>query len=138
MDTVLLSVIILITVALIFDFINGFHDAANSIATIVATRVLTPGKAVICNASESMLSVLSEMNLTKVWPHFATRDVAPTHKGADPAIWNAIGAAGTVDRQRPLISPIADFYLTNPVARSSETMAECSRLFVQQPKMAAE
>src|SRR5437763_1504843 len=37
----------LILVALIFDFINGFHDAANSIATIVATRVLTPGKAVI-------------------------------------------------------------------------------------------
>ena len=30
-----------------FDFINGFHDAANSIATVVSTRVLTPGKAVI-------------------------------------------------------------------------------------------
>jgi inorganic phosphate transporter, PiT family len=37
----------LILVALIFDFINGFHDAANSIATVVSTRVLTPGKAVI-------------------------------------------------------------------------------------------
>jgi NADH-quinone oxidoreductase subunit G len=71
-------------------------------------------------------------------PHFATRDVAPAHKGADPAIWNAIGTPGPVDRQRPLMSPIADFYLTNPIARSSETMAECSRLFVQQPKMAAE
>src|ERR1043165_7563699 len=34
-------------VALIFDFINGFHDAANSIATVVSTRVLTPAKAVI-------------------------------------------------------------------------------------------
>ena len=33
--------------ALIFDFINGFHDAANSIATVVSTRVLSPGKAVI-------------------------------------------------------------------------------------------
>ena len=33
--------------ALIFDYINGFHDAANSIATVVSTRVLTPGKAVI-------------------------------------------------------------------------------------------
>ena len=31
----------------IFDYINGFHDAANSIATVVSTRVLTPGKAVI-------------------------------------------------------------------------------------------
>jgi PiT family inorganic phosphate transporter len=37
----------LILVALSFDFINGFHDAANSIATVVSTRVLSPGKAVV-------------------------------------------------------------------------------------------
>jgi inorganic phosphate transporter, PiT family len=37
----------LISVALVFDYINGFHDAANSIATVVSTRVLSPGKAVI-------------------------------------------------------------------------------------------
>ena len=37
----------LIAAALIFDYINGFHDAANSIATVVSTRVLTPGKAVV-------------------------------------------------------------------------------------------
>src|SRR5204863_3884498 len=37
----------LILVALIFDYINGFHDAANSIATIVSTRVLSPGQAVV-------------------------------------------------------------------------------------------
>ena len=37
----------LIGVALVFDYINGFHDAANSIATVVSTRVLSPGKAVI-------------------------------------------------------------------------------------------
>jgi PiT family inorganic phosphate transporter len=37
----------LIAVALFFDYINGFHDAANSIATVVSTRVLTPAKAVI-------------------------------------------------------------------------------------------
>src|SRR5256714_10213189 len=36
----------LITVALTFDYINGFHDAANSIATVVSTRVLSPGQAV--------------------------------------------------------------------------------------------
>jgi PiT family inorganic phosphate transporter len=47
MDSNLLAVVALIVVALIFDFINGFHDAANSIATVVSTRVLTPGKAVI-------------------------------------------------------------------------------------------
>ncbi len=39
-------VALLILVALTFDFINGFHDAANSIATVVSTRVLSPGKAV--------------------------------------------------------------------------------------------
>src|SRR5213594_3260500 len=37
----------LILVALCFDYINGFHDAANSIATVVSTRVLSPGKAVV-------------------------------------------------------------------------------------------
>jgi PiT family inorganic phosphate transporter len=40
-------VVFLIFVALVFDYINGFHDAANSIATVVSTRVLSPGKAVI-------------------------------------------------------------------------------------------
>lgn len=45
MDLTLL--IIIIVLALIFDYINGFHDAANSIATIVATKVLTPFQAVL-------------------------------------------------------------------------------------------
>src|SRR5690349_18113932 len=45
MSTFQLAVVI-IAIALIFDYINGFHDAANSIATIVATRVLTPLQAV--------------------------------------------------------------------------------------------
>lgn len=39
--------ILIIAIALVFDYINGFHDAANSIATIVATRVLTPFQAVV-------------------------------------------------------------------------------------------
>jgi len=39
-------VVVIIIVALIFDYVNGFHDAANSIATVVATRVLSPGVAV--------------------------------------------------------------------------------------------
>ena len=47
MDHTLLAVLGIVVVALIFDYINGFHDAANSIATVVSTRVLTPGKAVI-------------------------------------------------------------------------------------------
>src|SRR5688572_19562793 len=47
MDPMLLAVIALVAVALLFDYINGFHDAANSIATVVSTRVLSPGKAVV-------------------------------------------------------------------------------------------
>jgi inorganic phosphate transporter, PiT family len=40
-------VLVIIGVALLFDFINGFHDSANSIATVVSTRVLSPGIAVV-------------------------------------------------------------------------------------------
>jgi inorganic phosphate transporter, PiT family len=47
LDGTTILVLITIAVALIFDFINGFHDAANSIATIVSTRVLSPKLAVL-------------------------------------------------------------------------------------------
>jgi PiT family inorganic phosphate transporter len=47
MTATLAFVIILVFLALVFDYINGFHDAANSIATVVSTRVLSPGLAVI-------------------------------------------------------------------------------------------
>jgi PiT family inorganic phosphate transporter len=44
---VLSLVVFIVFIALVFDFINGFHDAANSIATVVSTRVLTPLQAVV-------------------------------------------------------------------------------------------
>ncbi|MGD0618312.1 MAG: inorganic phosphate transporter [Bryobacteraceae bacterium] len=47
MNSTLVLTVVIIGVALAFDFINGFHDAANSIATVVATRVLKPGQAVM-------------------------------------------------------------------------------------------
>src|ERR671939_124901 len=47
MTTTFAFVVLIITVALVFDYINGFHDAANSIATVVSTRVLSPGVAVM-------------------------------------------------------------------------------------------
>lgn len=56
MDAALLGVILVIALALAFDFTNGFHDAANSIATIVATRVLTPFKAVLWAACGNFLA----------------------------------------------------------------------------------
>src|SRR6187402_2160323 len=40
-------IVFIILIALVFDFLNGFHDAANSIATVVSTRVLSPQKAVV-------------------------------------------------------------------------------------------
>ncbi len=46
-DLTLITVIVIILVALSFDFVNGFHDAANSIATVVSTRVLTPIQGVV-------------------------------------------------------------------------------------------
>ena len=47
MTATITFVVIIIIIALIFDYINGFHDAANSIATVVSTRVLSPGAAVV-------------------------------------------------------------------------------------------
>ena len=47
MSSVIILLILVIAVALIFEYINGFHDAANAIATVVSTKVLTPRKAIL-------------------------------------------------------------------------------------------
>src|SRR5277367_5256569 len=57
MDAAFILVAVIVVVALLFDFINGFHDAANSIATIVATRVLTPHQAVVWAATFNFVAV---------------------------------------------------------------------------------
>lgn len=57
MDATLILLTVIILVALAFDFVNGFHDAANSIATVVATRVLTPRLAVLWAAGFNFLAV---------------------------------------------------------------------------------
>src|SRR5207253_5109158 len=53
-----LTVWFLIALALLFDFLNGFHDAANSIATVVSTRVLTPRTAVVWAAFFNFIAFL--------------------------------------------------------------------------------
>lgn len=59
MDTgTLILIIAIIALALIFDFTNGFHDAANSVATVVSTRVLTPKQAVIWAAFFNFIAFL--------------------------------------------------------------------------------
>jgi len=57
-DLALISVVAIVLLALVFDFTNGFHDAANSIATVVSTRVLTPSMAVIWAAFFNFAAVL--------------------------------------------------------------------------------
>jgi phosphate/sulfate permease len=52
------TVVFLVLVALVFDFLNGFHDAANSIATVVSTRVLKPYQAVLLAAFFNFAAVL--------------------------------------------------------------------------------
>ena len=61
MDTVqtaLWVVVLLVVLALAFDFMNGFHDAANSIATVVSTGVLKPGQAILFAAFFNVVAIL--------------------------------------------------------------------------------
>ncbi|HQP92308.1 MAG TPA: inorganic phosphate transporter, partial [Candidatus Omnitrophota bacterium] len=51
-----LAILVLIILALVFDFLNGFHDSANSIATVVSTRVLSPKYAVLWAAFFNLLA----------------------------------------------------------------------------------
>src|SRR5260221_3051328 len=57
--TLFTLVVLLISIALVFDYINGFHDAANSVATVVATRVLTPFQAVVWAAFFNFVSAFT-------------------------------------------------------------------------------
>src|SRR3989475_9992245 len=50
-------VLAIVLVGLAFDFVNGFHDAANSIATVVSTRVLSPSAAVVWAATFNFIAV---------------------------------------------------------------------------------
>src|SRR5437867_5455167 len=58
-DGPLIGLIVIFVLGLGFDFINGFHDTANAIATVVATRVLSPGRAVAAAAVFNFLGALS-------------------------------------------------------------------------------
>lgn len=55
-ENAFILLVLVIVLALVFDFINGFHDAANSIATVVSTKVLTPLQAVIWAASFNVIA----------------------------------------------------------------------------------
>ncbi|MEO8011341.1 MAG: inorganic phosphate transporter [Dokdonella sp.] len=58
MTAALSLVLLVVLIALVFEYINGFHDTANSIATVVATKVLSPGQAVLLAASTNLVGAL--------------------------------------------------------------------------------
>ncbi len=74
LSTPLLALILIVAIALVFDFINGFHDTANAIATSVATRVLTPGVAVLM---AGVLNVVGALTGTAVATTVGRGIVAP-------------------------------------------------------------
>ena len=63
-------VALIVVVALVFDFINGFHDAANSIATVVSTRVLSPKQAV---AWAAFFNFVAAFSFGAAWPRPSAR-----------------------------------------------------------------
>src|SRR4029079_18687230 len=72
-------------------------------------------------------------------PHFADHGGVVAHGGAGATNWAAVGAVAPLDKSVPLGSTMPDYYLTNPIARASATMAACSREFVVgSTQMAAE
>ena len=58
-------VLLVVVIALAFEYINGFHDTANSIATVVATKVMTPGQAVVLAASTNLIGALAGTAVAK-------------------------------------------------------------------------
>lgn len=65
MDTGLLFIVIVVVLGLAFEYVNGFHDAANAIATVVATRVLTPLQAVLMAGALNLAGALSGVAVAK-------------------------------------------------------------------------
>src|SRR5256712_10134721 len=65
MDAGLTLLILVVALGLIFEYVNGFHDAANAIATVVATRVLTPLQAILVAGSRNFVGALTGVAVAK-------------------------------------------------------------------------
>src|SRR5690625_4353107 len=63
MDTILIMTVLIVVFAVIFDFINGFHDTANAIATTISTKALTPRTAIVL---ASVMNFVGAMTFTGV------------------------------------------------------------------------
>ena len=84
-----LTLVAVVVVALFFDFTNGFHDTANSIATSVSTRALSPRKAVV---SAAILNVVGAFISFKVAATIATGIVDPEVVTLDVVLAGLVGA----------------------------------------------
>jgi PiT family inorganic phosphate transporter len=90
LDTATLTLWLLVAVALAFDFLNGMHDAANSIATIVSTRVLKPGAAV---AWAAFFNFIAFLFFGLHVAHTVGAGIVSVHIVTDRLIFGALGGA---------------------------------------------
>lgn len=65
MPSAFIALVVVVVLAIVFDFINGFHDTANAIATVVATRVLTPLQAILMAATLNFLGAITGTAVAK-------------------------------------------------------------------------
>ena len=65
MSTALIFLIVVLVMVLVFTYTNGFHDAANAIATVVSTKVLTPRQAVILAAVTNLIGAMGGVAVAK-------------------------------------------------------------------------
>lgn len=75
MDTLLILTILIVFFALAFDFINGFHDTANAIATAVSTKAMKPRHAIIMAAIMNFVGAMTFTGVAKT----ITKDIASVH-----------------------------------------------------------
>src|SRR3954470_10664024 len=88
----MLTIIAIVVIALAFDYINGFHDAANSIATVVSTRVLTPRQAVVWAAFFNFIAfVVFPLHVA----HTIGKSIIDPHIIDDAVLFGALGGAIT-------------------------------------------
>ncbi|MEN9359229.1 MAG: hypothetical protein RL095_764 [Verrucomicrobiota bacterium] len=79
METAIILLALVLIAALAFEYVNGFHDAANAIATVVSTKVLTPRQAIMLAAITNLIGAFAGVAVAKsiandvVDPHYATQ-----------------------------------------------------------------
>jgi len=116
---------------------NAFYVNTEGRPQRARLSVFPPGEAKedwrILRALSELLGVTIPLNslaqvrarMGEMAPQLADEDVVA------PAAWGEFGRPGAMDEKTPFATPIADFYLTNPISRASSVMRECSRLFTQ-------